>query len=100
MNQDFRDLLGECVDAEARFLGLGAYALAIHGRPRATGDLWIDPTATNAERVYRSLQRFSAPLDDFTPVALATPGVVYQIGVAPWRIDILTATDGVMFSQT
>lgn len=101
MNQDFHDLLREFVDAEVRFLVVGAYALAIHGRPRATGDLdlWIDPTPTNAERVYGSLERFGAPLVDLTPADLATPGVVYQIGVAPWRIDILTAIDGVTFSD-
>jgi len=101
MNQDFHDLLSEFVDAEVRFLVVGAYALAIHGRPRATGDLdlWIDPEPANAERVYRSLQRFGAPLVDLTPEDLTTPGIVYQIGVAPWRIDILTAIDGVTFRE-
>jgi hypothetical protein len=100
MNQDFRDLLREFVDAEVRFLVVGAYALAIHGRPRATGDLDLwDPTPSNAERVYQSLQRFGAPLTDLSVADLATSGVVYQMGVAPWRIDILTNIDGVTFNE-
>ena len=50
MNQDFVDLLQAFVAADVRFLVVGAYALALHGRPRATGDLdvWIDPTPDNA----------------------------------------------------
>ena len=52
MNQDFVDLLQAFVDAEVRFLVVGAYALAIHGRPRATGDLdiWVEPSTNNAAR--------------------------------------------------
>lgn len=50
MNEDFTDLLAALLRADARFLVVGAYALAIHGTPRATGDLdiWIDRTAANA----------------------------------------------------
>jgi hypothetical protein len=44
MNQDFVDLLRAFVEADARFMVVGAYALAVHGRPRATGDIdvWIE----------------------------------------------------------
>ena len=43
MNPDFLDLLRAFVAADVRFLIVGAYALALHGRPRATGDLdvWV-----------------------------------------------------------
>jgi len=46
MNPDFVDLLRAFSVADVRFLVVGAYALALHGRPRATGDLdvWIEPT--------------------------------------------------------
>src|SRR6187401_2980572 len=36
MNEDFVDLLRAFVDHNVRFMVVGAYALAIHGRPRAT----------------------------------------------------------------
>ena len=99
--RDFRDLLHAFIDHEVRFLVVGAYALAVHGRPRATGDLdlWVDPTAANAEHAFAALQRFGVPLRDLTPADLATPGVVYQIGLAPLRIDVLTRISGVEFAD-
>ena len=65
MNPDFVDLLRAFSEADVRFLVVGAYALAHHGRPRATGDLdvWVDATAGNAPRVMRALKAFGAPLD-------------------------------------
>ena len=57
MNPDFVDLLRAFSRAEVRFLVVGAYALALHGRPRATGDLdvWVDAAPDNAARVMRAL---------------------------------------------
>ena len=101
MNKDFVDLLRAFVAAEVRFLIVGAYTLALHGRPRATGDLdlWVEATPGNAERVMRALAAFGAPLatiavDDFT-----REGVTYQIGVPPGRIDILTELTGITFAE-
>jgi len=71
------------------------------GRPRATGDLdvWVRPTKTNAHRAYAALREFGAPLHDLTVADLATPGVVFQIGLPPLRIDILTEISGVPFAR-
>ena len=101
MNPDFVDLLRAFGAADVRFLIVGAYALAVHGRPRATGDLdvWIDATPENAERVMRSLAAFGAPLAEIAEEDFARPGVVYQIGVPPGRIDILTELTGVAFAE-
>ena len=68
MNQDFVDLLRALSDADVRFMVVGAYALAIHGHPRATGDLdiWVDATPQNAERVLTALEQFGAPLTEVT----------------------------------
>jgi hypothetical protein len=68
MNRDFLDLLRAFVVAEVRFLVVGAYALGLHARPRATGDLdvWIDATPDNASRVMRALQTCGAPMADIT----------------------------------
>lgn len=87
--------------AEVRFLVVGAYALALHGRPRATGDLdlWIDATPGNARRVMQALEAFGAPLTDVTIDDFSHEGVVFQIGVPPGRIDILTQLTGVTFSE-
>ena len=97
---DFRDLLRVFVARDVRFLVVGAYALAVLGRPRATGDLdiWLDATAENGERALAALGEYGAPLHDLSTADLAHPGVVFQIGLPPLRIDILTAIDGVEFA--
>lgn len=101
MNEDFVDLLRAFLAADVRFMLVGAYALAIHGRPRATGDLdvWVDPTPDNAGRVMRALRDFGAPLDQISEGDFAAPGVIYQMGVAPGRIDVLTDLSGLTFEE-
>ena len=101
MNLDFRDVLSALLRAEARFLVVGAHAMAAHGVPRATGDIdvWVDPTPDNAERVWQALLEFGAPVATL-PVSkrdLEVPGQVVQMGVPPQRIDILTGVTGVDF---
>lgn len=85
------------------FLVVGAHALAVHGHVRATGDLdiWIRPDPENAERVWRALVRFGAPVEamGLTIPDLSRPGTVYQIGLPPRRIDILTEISGVDFDE-
>jgi hypothetical protein len=100
MNPDFVDLLRAFVAADVRFLVVGAYALALHGRPRATGDLdvWVDATPGNAPRVMRALAAFGAP-PEFAEADFAREGVTYQIGVPPGRIDILTELTGLRFAE-
>ena len=101
MNRNFVDLLKAFVDADVRFMVVGAYALAVHGRPRATADLdvWVDATAENASRVMRALEAFGAPLQQVVEGDFARPGIVYQLGVAPGRIDILTELTGITFAE-
>ena len=101
MNPDFVALLRELSAADARFLVVGAYAVSFHARPRTTGDLdvWIEPTAANAARAFRALRAFGAPLEGLSEADLAQPGVVYQIGVAPRRIDLLTALTALSFEE-
>lgn len=96
MNPDFIALLRALSEAEARHLIVGAYAVAFHARPRATGDLdvWVEATPANAGRVYSALRSFGAPLVDLRLEELTTPGIVFQIGVPPRRIDLLTSLTG------
>ena len=101
LNPDFRDMLSVLSGEGAEFLLVGAYALAAHGLPRATGDMdiWIRRSEENAVRVWRALRRFGAPLTGLTKDDLKTPNLVLQIGVAPRRIDILTSIDAVQFDE-
>jgi hypothetical protein len=101
LNPDFRDMLSAFNDEGVEYLLVGAYALAVHGLPRATGDmdLWVRPAPANAQRTLAALRRFGAPLADLTPEDLARPGTIFQIGVAPNRIDLLTSIDAVEFEE-
>lgn len=103
MPHDFRDVLAELVRADARFLVVGAHALSVHGVPRATVDLdvWVDASADNARRVWAALAAFGAPLEalDIAESDFTLPDKVIQLGLPPYRIDILTGVSGVSFSD-
>jgi len=103
MNPDFVDFLTALITANARFIVVGAHAVAAHGVPRATGDIdiWIDRTPENAARVWQALSDFGAPTAalGLKPADLQVPETVMQIGLAPRRIDILTDVTGLSFDQ-
>ena len=101
LNPDYRDMLCMLNDEGVEYLVVGAHALAVHGYPRATGDidLWIGCSEENAKRVWRALRRFGAPLQNLTVADLAVPDVVFQVGIAPRRIDILTSIAAVSFEE-
>lgn len=101
INPDYRDLFAALNATEARYLLVGGYALAVHSVPRFTKDLdvWVEASDANSARVMRALDLFGAPLLDLTEADLARPGLVYQIGVAPNRVDVVTGIDGVDFQE-
>ena len=103
LNEDFRDLLLEFADGKVEFVIVGAFAVAYHGVPRATGDMdvFVKPSPENAKRVFDALVRFGAPLASagVKPEDFETPGIVYQIGEPPRRIDVLTEISGVSFDE-
>lgn len=101
MPQDFLDLLRAFNDHDVRFLIVGAYALGVHGRPRATGDLdvWVDPTPENGPNIMRALAQFGAPIGQVTAEDFSRPGIVFQMGLPPVRIDVLTQLSGLTFEE-
>jgi len=101
MNRDFVEMLSALSAEGVEFLLVGAYAMAAHGWPRATGDIdiWVKPTPENADRVIRALQRYGAPLFDLTVQDLTRPDTVFQIGVPPGRVDILSGVSGLTFEE-
>ena len=101
LNKDYKEMLQSLSEEDVKFLLVGAYALAVHGFPRATKDIdffiWASPE--NAANLMRALERFGAPIKDFSAADFASEGTVLQIGTGPRRIDILTRIDGVKFSE-
>ena len=102
LNEDYRDMLQALSEEKVKFLLVGAYALAAHGYPRATMDIdiWVMPSPQNADAVLRALRRFGAPLHNLTQEDLQKEDTIFQIGVAPRRIDIITAASGLQFEDT
>lgn len=102
LNPDYRDILSAFEKENVDYLVIGAYAVAVHGHPRATGDidLWVRPTPVNAKRVLRALEQFGAPLSEVDEQDLQDTDLVFQIGVSPRRIDIRTSVEGLAFVDT
>ena len=101
LSSDFVDLLRALNDAGAKYLIVGAHALAYHGRPRATADfdIWVEASPQNAPRVYRALAKFGAPLGNLKAEELLSDDLIFQIGIPPLRIDVITGIDGVTFAE-
>lgn len=99
LNEDYRDILFALNAEQVDFILIGAYALAAHGYPRATMDvdIWVMPSPQNAHAVLRALKQFGAPLHDLGVEELQREDTVFQIGLAPRRIDLLTGASGLDF---
>ncbi|MDR2595817.1 MAG: nucleotidyltransferase [Treponema sp.] len=101
LNNDYRDILLALSKRRVKYLLVGAYAMAAHGYPRSTMDidLWIMPDPDNAVLVLQALEDFSAPTDNLSQNDLQKEDIIFQIGTAPRRIDILTSVDGLNFEE-
>jgi len=101
MDKDFRELLSELNAHNVKYLIVGGYAVSFHSEPRATKDLdlFVQPSLENAQAIFQALSSFGAPLTDYAAEDFLDPDSVYQIGVAPYRIDILQKIDGVDFDS-
>ena len=87
LNPDFKDILWCLKEESVEFIIVGAYALAAHGFPRATGDIdiWVRNTPDNSHKIMRALVKFGAPISKLTEEDFTTPEMIVQIGVEPSR---------------
>jgi hypothetical protein len=101
LNPDFNDMLSCLKDEKVEFLIVGAYALAAHGFPRATGDLdiWVRNDPENAQSIMRALSKFGAPARELSAEDFTSKDLIVQFGVEPCRIDLLTGITGVEFEE-
>jgi len=101
VNPDFKELLLTFNEHGVEYLIVGAHALAAYGHVRATKDLniWVRPEQSNAKKVLQALSGFGAPLTDLTADDLSKKDTIFQIGLPPLRIDIITNIDGVEFQE-
>lgn len=101
LNKDYKEMLQLLLEEKVEFILVVAYALATYGYPRATGDIdiWVKADENNSKKTYNALAKFGAPLDQINMNDFVIEGVIFQIGVAPRRIDIITKIDGVTYDE-
>ena len=101
VNQDFKDLFKTFKEHKIKYLVVGAYAVIYYAEPRYTKDLdiWIEPAMENARRVWKALAAFGAPLKGVSLEDFCNRELIYQIGIAPNRIDIMMNIPGLEFSS-
>ena len=94
---DFRELLEELARDAVEFLVVGGYAVAFHGRPRATKDIDIllESSRENLDRAARALTRFGAPEQTVGAIQVMKDSEVVFMGQPPLRVDFLRSIDGV-----
>jgi hypothetical protein len=101
LKPDFKDFLRLLNKHEVKYLIVGGYAVMKYTEPFYTKnmDIWIEATAENAERTYQALREFGAPMADLAVQDLTQPHIVFQFGMAPARVDVMTSIDAVIFSE-
>ena len=99
--KDLREFIESLNSNEVEYLIVGAFALAIHGSPRYTGDIdiLVRPSPANARKLTAVISTFG-----FSSLGLSTqdflkPDQVIQLGRDPVRIDLLTSITGVEFEE-
>src|SRR6185312_14892721 len=102
-NLHYKELLQLLNEFKVEYLIVGGFAVMKYGEPRYTKDLdiWVHSSSQNAERLVTALKKFGAPVenDGVSAETFTAKQVVYQIGIAPVRIDILTEITGVEFQN-
>jgi len=101
LNSHYKDILSILSEKKVKFLLIGAYAMAVHGYPRSTMDidLFVMPDPENALFLLQALEEFGAPTGELTREDFQKEDLIFQIGVAPCRIDIVTSIDGLKFED-
>ncbi|MBI5215436.1 MAG: nucleotidyltransferase [Ignavibacteriae bacterium] len=98
---DFKDFLKLLNENEVKYLLIGGYAVGYHGYVRTTNDLdiWVNPTAYNAERVVTVLQKFGFDLPDVKVDLFLQEKRIIRMGNPPMRIELCTSISGVNFDD-
>jgi hypothetical protein len=101
IHQDWIEFLNALLSENTKFLLIGAHALAFHVEARLTEDLdvFVEPSPENARRVLAAVEKFGFGGLIADSAELSEPGRVFMLGRKPWRIDILTGIDGILFEE-
>lgn len=100
-SKDYADLLRELNAESVEYVVVGAHAVGFHGYIRSSEDfdVWVRPTMDNARKVYAALARFGAPMDAVSVEDFVSDDLIFQLGVRPFRIDVITSVSGLEFDE-
>jgi len=100
--QDFKEFIGLLKKHNVRYLIVGGYAVGFYSRPKYTEDIdiWVDCNESNAIKVLNVLREFGFGELDISVEDLSNPNMVFQLGYAPLRIDIMTGVSGLNFKES
>ena len=100
-SKDFKELIELLIANKIEYLIVGGYAVGIHGYPRYTGDIdiWINPDADNIKKMPKVLEEFGFASTDINENDFKNHNNIFRIGNPPYRIDIMTEIDGVIFNE-
>ncbi len=99
LSKDFKEFVTLLNENGVEYLVVGGYAMALHGRPRHTGDLdlWVRPSAENAVQLMQCLRQFGFGSLGLESTDFVEANQIIQLGYPPFRIDLITGIDGVDF---
>ena len=97
LSKDWREFLELLNSRGVDYVIVGAHSLALHGRPRYTGDLdiLVRPTSENARMLVHTLDEFGFAESGFKEADFLEAEQLIQLGRAPTRIFLLTSITGV-----
>jgi hypothetical protein len=98
---DFKELLSLFRKYKVKYLVVSGYAVMKYSEPRFTKDLdlWISTDRLNAAAVFQALKEFGAPLKGLSEGDFSEEGYFYQMGKAPFRLDIMMSIPGITFKK-
>ncbi len=101
VSTDFEEFFALLNAHSVRYMVVDGYAFAVHAYPRSTDDvdLFIERSRTNAQSILRALEAFGFPTNQLDEATLCAEDKVIQMGLPPFRIDLLTSADGITFSE-
>ena len=101
LSSDLREFIHLLNTKSVRYVIVGAWALAFHGRPRYTGDLdiFVAREQDNAGKLMEVIEAFGFGQSGIKREDFLQVDYVIQLGRAPNRIDILTGISGVAFDE-
>ncbi len=101
MNKDLKEFLSFLNAKNVDYIIVGGITVVYYGYPRYTGDIdiWVNKSESNAKKIIEVIKEFGFADFGLTVEDLTEDNMVFQFGVEPNRINIITDVDGLNFND-